>query len=647
MRAADERYHALFDSIDQGFCILEVLFDEQDQPYDYTFLEVNGAFERQTGLVKVEGRRMRELVPEHEEHWFLIYGRVAITGIPVRFEQHAASLRRWFDVYAFRVDRPELRRVALLFRDITDRKQAQDALRASEARYRALAHATANVLYRVNADGSRMLDVFGGGVPPWPGDPPGEPGGEARTAGGPSSAWTMAHVHPDDRAATVAAWRAAVAAGTTFEFEHRALRPDGSWGWMLSRAVPVRNPSGAISEWIGSATDVSGRKEAEEALRQSEAAHDAARREAERANRSKDEFLAMLGHELRNPLSPMLTALQLMRLRGMQSREQDILERQVAHLTRLVEDLMDVARVARGRVELQRVPCELSDVVLRAMEMASPLLEQRQHRVDVRVPRHGLGVHADLQRLAQVFSNLLTNAAKYSDPGARIVVTGDRIGDTIRFSVRDEGIGIAPEMLASVFEPFVQQPQTLDRAYGGVGLGLAIVRSLVTAHGGRVRAESQGLGRGSEFIVELPAAESAASREAGSGDSLLVPEHRTRVLIVDDNADGTEMLRLGLEGRGYDVRVAGDGPTALASARTFEPDVALLDIGLPGIDGYEVARRLRELSGRVDRPRLVAITGYGQDADRQRSARAGFERHMVKPIDLSHLIHVIEGSPQT
>lgn len=242
-------------------------------------------------------------------------------------------------------------------------------------------------------------------------------------------------------------------------------------------------------------------KQLEERIRELEHAL----RKQEVAAHAKDEFLAMLGHELRNPLAPMMTALQLMRLRGMQSREQDILDRQINHLTRLIDDLLDVARIARGRIELRKRPVELSQIVIRAIEVASPLIEQRQQRLAIEVQRDGLGIDADLERMAQVLGNLLTNASKYSDPRSRILVTAGRQGNNVRCSVKDEGIGIPPELLEGIFDAFVQQPDILERSRGGLGLGLAIVRSLVIQHGGIVRAESEGPGRGSEFIVELPA----------------------------------------------------------------------------------------------------------------------------------------------
>jgi PAS domain S-box-containing protein len=634
----EDHYRTLFESIDQGFCTIEVLFDAAGAPSDYRFLDVNRAFEQQTGLHDAVGRRMLELVPAHEAHWFQIYGEVALTGEPVRFEQGAAALGRWYDVYAFRVGDPALRRVAILFSDISARKQAERALHASEARYRALAHSTTNSIYRLSADGRQLLEVYGGGVAQHP------------NTADPRSSWFHDYVHPDDRERVREAWLVAVANGTTFELEHRGQSHGGTWGWLLSRAVPVWNSEGVIAEWVGSATDITARREAEEALRRSETDHEAARREAERANRTKDEFLAMLGHELRNPLAPILTALQMMRLRGSESGEQEILERQVKHLTRLVDDLLDVSRITRGTIELHRRPMELRDVVVRAMETAGPVLEQRQNLVEVQIPRCGAAIDGDRDRLAQVLSNLLTNAAKYSEPGSRIVLRGQRSGDVVRVSVKDEGIGIPPEMLGSVFDAFVQQPQSLERAGGGLGLGLAIVRNLVAAHGGTVRAESGGLDCGTEFTVELPAVDMAggsAVERLTSQPNRPAAGAKRRILVVDDNEDAANMLRAVLEQLGHVVEVAFDGPSALARAEGFHPDTVLVDIGLPVMDGYEVARRLRSMRESSEVVRLLAVTGYGQEADRQRALQAGFEHHLVKPIDLHKLERLIESdTPQ-
>ena len=365
--------------------------------------------------------------------------------------------------------------------------------------------------------------------------------------------------------------------------------------------------------------------------------------EADAASRAKDEFLAILGHELRNPLSPIRTALQIMRLRGINSPEQDVIERQVGHLMRLVDDLLDVSRITRGKVELRKQGLEIATIIVQAIEMTSPLLEQRAQRVELDVAASGLGVDADPVRITQVFANLITNAAKYSEPGSRIHVSAHASGRHVCVHVRDEGVGLAPEMLDKVFELFVQEPQTIERSRGGLGLGLAISRSLVELHGGRISVHSEGLGRGTDFIVELPAIDLRPSRPQTPVPVIAhdARGHGRRVLVVDDNHDAARTLKIALEEIGFTVEVAYDGPGALALATSFSPDIALLDIGLPVMDGYELARRVRALLG--DAVRLIAVTGYGQDADLERSSLAGFEAHLVKPVDLERLGSVVQA----
>ena len=367
-----------------------------------------------------------------------------------------------------------------------------------------------------------------------------------------------------------------------------------------------------------------------------------ARRDADAANRAKDEFLAMLGHELRNPLAPILTALQLMRLKAPPGvdKERAIIERQVKHLVGLVDDLLDVSRITGGKIELRRERVELARVVARAIEMASPLLEQQRHDLQVAVPRQGLALDADPGRLAQVVSNLLTNAAKYTRSGGRITVEGATEDDTVLLRVRDTGIGIDPAVLPHIFKPFTQERQAIDRSQGGLGLGLAIVRSLVDLHGGSVSAHSEGRGLGAEFIVRLPRAGihalTAAPRERRPPGAAVPASDALRILVVDDNEDAATSLAEALDRCGYTVRVAHDGPGALAIADAFTPDVAVLDLGLPVMDGYELAQRIAD-HPHPARIRLIAVTGYGQDHDRARSLAAGFHAHLVKPVDLDHL----------
>ena len=361
--------------------------------------------------------------------------------------------------------------------------------------------------------------------------------------------------------------------------------------------------------------------------------------EAESASRTKDEFMAMLGHELRNPLAPILTALQLMRLRGDDGseRERIVIERQVNHLTRLVDDLLDVSRIARGKVELKAAPVEAAEVIARAIEMASPLLEQRTHTLAVEVPRAGLAMLVDEARMSQVVANLLTNAAKYTPPGGRITVTAYSEAKDVVVRVRDTGIGMTADVLPTVFDLFVQGRQSSDRAQGGLGLGLTIVRNLVERHGGSVSARSDGPGRGSEFTVRVPGAPVPAVREplrAPVAVTTAADVPSARVLIVDDNEDAAEMLAHVLAARGHDIRVAHDGVEALRASAEFQPHAAFLDLGLPVMDGYELASRLRELPGLQD-IRLIAVTGYGQESDRRRTRAAGFQHHLVKPVDVT------------
>jgi signal transduction histidine kinase/CheY-like chemotaxis protein len=364
-----------------------------------------------------------------------------------------------------------------------------------------------------------------------------------------------------------------------------------------------------------------------------------AKDEAQRANRAKDEFLAMLGHELRNPLAPILTALELMRLRAgdVLVRERTVIERQTTHLAKLVDDLLDVSRIARGVVKLNRAHVLVADVIAKAVEMAAPLFEQQRHELAAEVPRE-LAIDGDPERLAQVFANLLTNAAKYTDPGGHVVVTARAQGDEVEVRVSDNGRGISPELIPRVFDLFVQEQQNLDRARGGLGLGLAIARNVVQLHRGRIDATSAGIGRGSTFTVHLPRvpAESIEGVAPRDDRACVAPQDAGSILVVDDNRDAAILLCEMLATRGYTTHIAHEPAEALRIADMLVPDVAILDIGLPGMSGYDLARQLRELP-RWERVRMVALTGYGQSVDRELSRQAGFEHHLVKPVDLATL----------
>jgi signal transduction histidine kinase len=385
--------------------------------------------------------------------------------------------------------------------------------------------------------------------------------------------------------------------------------------------------------------EVAARRQVEEELRES---REQLRRRAEQlgvADRRKDDFLAMLAHEMRNPLAPLRNALHILRLAGnnpvVVSQVRDLMERQLTHLIRLVDDLLDVSRITRGKIDLRRERVDLADVVRNAVEISRPQIEAGRHELAVELPHEPLPVDGDPVRLAQVLANLLNNSSKYTPEGGRIGVTVGRQGEEAVVRVRDNGIGIPPERLPHIFEMFAQLDRDQDRTQGGLGIGLTLVRSLVQMHGGTITAHSEGAGRGSEFVVRLPLAPRAsapppAEASAGRGGAPAAP--RRRVLVVEDNVDSARTLGMLLEIMGHEVRVAHDGESALEAAPGFAPQVVLCDIGLPRMDGYEVARRLRGLPG-VREAVLVAQTGWGQEEDRRRSESAGFDYHLLKPID--------------
>jgi signal transduction histidine kinase/CheY-like chemotaxis protein len=364
------------------------------------------------------------------------------------------------------------------------------------------------------------------------------------------------------------------------------------------------------------------------------------------ADRRKDEFLAMLGHELRNPLAPIRNAVRILELRGSPDRQLHwacgVIDRQAAQLARLVDDLLDVSRISRGKITLLKEPVELTDVIARAVESCRPQLEERRHELSVALPLEKVWLQADATRLAQVVANLLNNAAKYTAEGGRIGLSAQREGAEIVLRVRDNGVGIEADMLPRVFDLFAQADHTLDRAAGGLGIGLTLVKSLVELHGGRVEAFSAGLGQGSEFVIRLPVLTRDAEPPLTRAAPAPAPPSR-RVLAVDDNVDAVESLALLLSAQGHEVRTAYDGPAAVAAAAAFQPEVVFLDIGLPHMDGYEVARRLRGQAG-LSITLLVALTGYGQEEDRRRADEAGFDAYLIKPADPTTLQRLLQSA---
>ena len=397
---------------------------------------------------------------------------------------------------------------------------------------------------------------------------------------------------------------------------------------------PIRDENGAVSGIFVEGSDVTARKLVEDELRA--------------ANRQKDQFLAMLAHELRNPLAPIMTAAQLLKLgrldAGSVANASEIIVRQAEHMTDLVNDLLDVSRVTRGLVTLEKEELDLNVIVSAAVEQVRPLIDARRHALTLQLSGQPAHVTGDRTRLVQVISNILNNAAKYTAPGGRIVLAVTVEDGRATVAVRDNGVGIAPEVLPYIFDLFTQAERTPDRSQGGLGIGLALVKSLVALHGGSVHARSEGLGQGSEFSICLPAAARvpAEAHDAGAAnDACVVPDNgNLRVLVVDDNADAAQMLAALLEVQGHAVSVEYDARGALARARSEHPDVLLLDIGLPDMDGYELARRLRAQPENA-RATLVALTGYGQNQDREEAQQAGFDHYLVKPADLNEVNDVL------
>ncbi|HEY2774296.1 MAG TPA: response regulator [Candidatus Binatia bacterium] len=366
------------------------------------------------------------------------------------------------------------------------------------------------------------------------------------------------------------------------------------------------------------------------------------------ADHRKDEFLALLAHELRNPLASVRNAVGIMGMKKTPDPDlawcRDVIERQADQLTRLVDDLLDVSRITQGKIKLRMEPLTVADVVGSAIETTRALIEKQAHRLRVEVPERSIAITGDLTRLTQVVANLLTNAAKYQNEGGSIDVTVRKESDMVAISVRDRGIGIAPHMLTQIFELFAQGERSLDRAQGGLGIGLSLVKNLVGMHGGNVTAASSGIGQGSEFVVRLPLREPAAAEpqhEPQRGNETRSDDEKRRVLVVDDNQDAADSLFMLMKLRGYDVSVAYDGSSAIDRAVHDRPSVVLLDIGLPGLDGYEVCRRMRQ-QGLTD-TRIIAMTGYGQERDRELSREAGFDMHTVKPVKIDELLRMIAG----
>ena len=434
----------------------------------------------------------------------------------------------------------------------------------------------------------------------------------------------------EDQAAEYEPFFRKALAGEHFEHEHTAHEHV-----YLTRGVPLRSSGGEVYAVLAASFDITERKRAEA--------------EAREADMRKDEFLAMLAHELRNPLGAIGNATEVMkqltRDNATLQRPREIIERQLRHLTRLVDDLLDMSRLTWGKINLKKETLPLATVLQRAIEANRPLIDAHGHQLTITLPLLSAQVAGDSTRLVQVFGNLLNNAAKYTEPGGQIALHTTITAEVAIISVSDNGCGLSPSLLPHVFELFTQAGRSLDRSQGGLGVGLALVRSLVEMHGGAVEAHSAGLGQGSQFVVRLPLAPGGDVLDQPSGEEAtaqtLATVPRVKVLVVEDNADAAEMLAFLVRHGGDDVRVAHDGLTALEEARDFQPQIVLCDLGLPGLSGYEVAARLREQPECRD-ALLVALSGYGREVDRRRSQSAGFDHHLTKPVDPEMLAALLQ-----
>lgn len=505
--------------------------------------------------------------------------------------------------------------------DITDQVRSEASLRDSEKRFRALVHAKSNAVYQMTPDWSVMQRL--------------DEHGFVKYATSLAGYQMYDHVHPDDLPKVQLTLERAKLAKTVFEVEHRFMRGDGGHGWAYSRAVPILDAEGEIQEWVGSVSDITERKLVEEQLLD--------------ASTRKDEFLAMLAHELRNPLAPIRAGAQLLQLPDVDADRirysSQIIERQVVHMTNLVDELLDVSRVSRNLVTLDSSPLDIRQVIDEAVEQASPLIADRRHSLAIEHHGDTANVVGDKKRLVQIIVNLLNNATKFTPDGGKILLQIEAVESQVRIQVVDNGVGMTADTVNHAFELFSQAKRSSDRASGGLGLGLALVKSLVELHGGSVRCESAGLGRGSKFTIGLPrllgheSVEPLGSIPAPSS----AQSTNLRVMVVDDNEDAAGVLVMLLESMGHSAHAVFGSSEALKQADSYSPQVFLLDVGLPGMDGNELVQHLRakvKIAGAL----FIAITGYSEARDRNYSMAAGFDHYLVKPIDIDTLISIFANS---
>jgi PAS domain S-box-containing protein len=599
VRRAGEQARTILESITDAFFAVDL---------DWRFTYVNQQAE------KVLGRRRDELLGRviwdeylavARDDFARVY-RAARDGTAGSVTSYVPDADRWYEVHAY----PAANGIAVYFRDATEQRKADERVREAEAQFRAMADHIPQLSWMASPDGSvfwfnrRWYEYTGTTFESMQG-----------------TGWHSV-VGPDELPRVLESFTNSIRSGEPWEDTFALRRHDGVLRWHLSRAMPIKDEHGVVLRWFGSNTDITEQRKMAADLAD--------------ADRRKNEFLATLAHELRNPLAPIRTGLQVLKHSAdhgsAAEQTRTMMDRQLGQMVRLVDDLMDVSRITSGKIELRRERVPLQTVVNSAIETSRPLIEQMDHELKVTMPEQPIAVDADLTRLAQVFMNLLNNAAKYSERGSLIELSAARHGSVVEVSVKDTGIGIAADHLPSIFEMFSQVDRSLEKAQGGLGIGLSLVKRLVEMHGGTVDAHSEGPNRGSEFVVRLPIVVEPLEPEAAMAHDGLSQRSSLRILIVDDNQDGADLLAMMLESMGNEIRVAYDGEEAVAATVDFGPDVVLLDIGLPKLNGYEACRLIRA-QPEGQRMTIIAQTGWGQDEDCQRTREAGFDHHLVKPLD--------------
>jgi PAS domain S-box-containing protein len=617
------RRYRLYETVLSNTPDLAYVFD-----LEHRFTYANAAVLQMWGKTLEESVGKTCLELGYEPWHAAMHGReieqVKATRAPIRGEVpfDGTSGRRIYDYIFVPILGPdgEVEAVAGTTRDVTERKRFEEELRDSERRFRTITNAMPQMVWTALPDGT--IDYHSEQFYRYAGLPDGSADG---------AQWAETLLHPDDQAAGLARWAHSVATGEPYETTYRTRHHSGEYRWILARGLPLRNENGEIVKWLGTDTDIHAAKLNEEALQE--------------ANHRKDEFLAMLAHELRNPLAPISAAAQVLRLAPNHPDKvrqySEVISRQVSHMTTLVNDLLDVSRVTRGMVQLEKAPVDVKAVVTSAAEQVHPLVEAGRHTLALQLGSAPASVLGDRARLIQVTANLLANAAKYTPPGGRITLALDVADGVVRIAVTDNGNGIEPALLPQVFDLFVQGKRTPDRAQGGLGLGLALVKNIVGMHGGHVAAHSAGPGQGSTFTVALPAIAQPARTPAPAQAAELQQAGRAlRIMLVDDNVDAAATLSALLAAAGHTVQAINDPRDAVGAALAQPPDVFILDIGMPLIDGHALARQLRAQPALAN-ALFVALTGYGQTSDHESSRQAGFDCHFVKPVEAARLLSIL------